>query len=116
MVNNSMWDSNRLVLGFSLIPKIIILTDRQSMEASSKKRNRQPAKLSGPPPACKVMFFFYDCNIFLMYNDPVCNMMVDEEKTQYISQAEEGTFTYALLLARVSLRKIPANMAINIRI
>lgn len=33
------------------------------------------------------MFFFYECNVFLMYKDPVCNMMVDEEKTQYISQA-----------------------------
>jgi hypothetical protein len=28
---------------------------------------------------------------------------------------EEGTFTYALLLARVSLRKIPPNTAIDIR-
>ena len=27
---------------------------------------------------------------------------------------EEGTFTYALLLARVSLKKIPPNTAINI--
>lgn len=26
---------------------------------------------------------------------------------------EEGTFTYALLLARVNLRKIPPNMVIN---
>jgi len=28
---------------------------------------------------------------------------------------EGGTFTYALLLARVSLRIIPSNMAIDIR-
>jgi YHS domain-containing protein len=25
--------------------------------------------------------------IFLMYKDPVCNMMVDERETQHISQA-----------------------------
>jgi len=53
-----------------------------------------------------------------MYKDPVCNMMVDEKKTQHISQAggnpEEGTFTYALLLAKESLRKIPLNTAIKI--
>ena len=34
----------------------------------------------------RVMFFFYVCNIFLMYKDPVCNMMVDEKKTEYVSQ------------------------------
>ena len=32
------------------------------------------------------MFFFEFCTIFLMYKDPVCNMMVDEKKTQHISQ------------------------------
>ena len=39
-----------------------------------------------------------------MYKDPVCNMMIDENKTQYISQVG----------GRVSLRKIPPDMAINI--
>ena len=48
-----------------------------------------------------------------MYKDPVCNMMVDENKTQYISQVR-GTFTYALMLARVSLREIRPDMAINV--
>jgi len=33
------------------------------------------------------MFFFYLCYKLLMYKDPVCNMMVDENKTQYISQS-----------------------------
>ena len=31
-------------------------------------------------------FPFSSRTAFLMYKDPVCNMMVDENKTQYISQ------------------------------
>jgi YHS domain-containing protein len=31
-------------------------------------------------------FFFEPCTIILMYKDPVCSMMVDEKKTQHISQ------------------------------
>jgi YHS domain-containing protein len=35
----------------------------------------------------RVMFFFYVYDILLMYKDPVCNMIVDEKETRYISQA-----------------------------
>jgi len=61
------------------------LTERKLMEVSSEC-NIKPF-FYGPPRKGRIMFFFELCNIFLMYKDPVCNMMVDEKKTQHISQA-----------------------------
>jgi Cu+-exporting ATPase len=32
--------------------------------------------------------FLLDCTIYCMLKDPVCNMMIDEKKTQHISYVE----------------------------
>ena len=45
-----------------------------------------------------------------MFKDPVCNIMVDENKAKHISVIDRKKSTYALLHAKVSLIEVLATM------